>query len=435
MKLYSDRLEKTVLYSICEAPKKYKGSLLASLSDEHFHSPATAEARRRMTHLVKKKGDIPEWLDLCSDPVISEESRRILSKFEADPISSSKSVKSAVDTMYKYYQLRKLFYISDSIVSSLQADNVDVDNLMDAVSNEISKARVKHDSSQEIFHLGKGYNAGGLLDEILDPDSEDYIPTGIAAFDRENAGIFYGSLFTLAGSTSGGKSSLAIQLLLNMSMYQPVLYVPLEMTEKESMVRIVSNISQIEMKKILHHKLTAREEKHIRKAYQRFSNDLVDRDSRYSIFSPDEDMKIENIFSLVRPFGHRVIVIDYISLLSGVDGDDSWKQLGSVARYCKLYAKKHNIIVILLAQANEEGAIRYAKSIFEHSNNAWAWVATDETREAGVLHIKQKKARNQKLFNFTLGFDDDRMTFYDIDSNGTEYISDGSSKVKDMTEK
>lgn len=434
MKLYSERLEKTVLLSICESKQKYQSRLLSALNDEHFHSPAASEARKRMTHIVKKTGEVPNWLEICSDPVISEESRRILCKFDADVINSSKETRSSIDTMYKYYQLRKMYFIADSVVSTLQNDNVDVDKLADTISNEITKIRIKHDAHQAVYHIGKGYNVGSLIDDVLNPESDDYIPTGIKAFDIENGGIFYGSLFTLIGSTSGGKSSLAIQLLLNMARYEPVLYVPLEMTAKESMVRIVSNISQVSMKKILQHKLTEREEKHIRKSNKRYSDELAEIGSRYSIYSPDGDVKIENILSLIKPYGHRVAVIDYISLLDGVNGDDSWKQLGQVARFCKIYAKENNMIIILLAQANDEGIIRYSRAITEHSNNAWAWVATDETREAGVINIKQQKARNQKLFNFTIGFDDERMTFYDIDSKDKQESSEKSEQLKDLTE-
>ncbi len=437
MKLYNERLEKSVLYAICESSKKYQGRMLSAISDEHFYSPPANEAAKRLLVIVRKSGEIPSWVDICSDPVISEESRRSLSKFEGKSVKSTRRAISYTDSLHKFYQLRKIFGLSEKINESLLKDNVDVESLLDQATEDLNRARVKSDTRQEVFHLGKGFNMFPIVEDILEPTEEDYLPTGFKAFDEQNAGISYGSLMVLAGSTSGGKTLLAIQLLLNMAKYEPCVYVPLEMTEKESMQRILANIGDVSILDMRMNKLTEKEKARVRRRIKRFSEKLAEDDSRYSIMSPEDDMRIDEILLLLKPYGYRVVVIDYISLLKGVDGDDSWKQLGAVARFCKIYAKKHNIIIILLAQANEEGGVRYAKSIFEHANNAWSWVANSTTREAGIMPIKQVKARNQILFDFTLGVDIHKMQVFDVDSESVSYSEspeDDAEVLEDITE-
>jgi hypothetical protein len=139
-------------------------------------------------------------------------------------------------------------------------------------------------------------------------------------------------------------------------------------------------------------------------------------------------MTIEDILASTYPYNSRVLIIDYISLLKGVDGDDAWQKLGAVARYCKVYAETHNKIIILLAQLSDEGMIRYSKAIFEHANYAWKFVATAATREQEIINIEQAKARNGRLFPFTLKSTLSNMRIRDLDIEEKEALHDGANR-------
>lgn len=435
MKLFNHKLELRAIKSICEADRKYKNKLLAVLHEEHFYSPAAVEARKRIGVLVRANGEIPGYLELCTDPVISEDSRKVLSKFEVEPLSSTKRMLEVINQMHQYFQMRKLYFLSEKINDSLLKDKIDISELLEEASNEITKARVKSDATQPIFHMGMGNNSTSVVKDLLNDDKVEYVPTGFDAFDSRNGGIFSGSLFLIGGTTGGGKSSLVISLLKNMSLNaESVAYVPLEMTETESMARLVSDLSQVPLQKILQKKLAKGEKKAIKKAYMKYVEKLKKAGNRFTIYSPEEDMTAEEILLMLKPYNHKVIVIDYISLLKGVDGDDAWQQLGKVARMCKIYAKNNNMIIVLLVQINKEGEVRYSKATVEHANNAWFFVATDETREAGILNIKQQKARNQAMFDFQLAFTPDTMTITDVDGNYSEGQNDDTQEQDDESE-
>jgi len=435
MKLFSNRLEMQAIYNICEGKTKYSSVMLASLSEDHFHSEYSKEIIGRIKRVTQINGEIPNIKEISVDPVISEDSRKAISKFEGDIVDSRRKSLKIVNNLHKYYQMRKLYFLSEKINEALLRDKVDVEKLVNQTAQEISKVSIKIDSQQQMFNLGGNGTFSKVLKKLTNDEKPEMIPTGFSDFDRTNGGLFYGSMVLIGGTTGGGKSSLAIQLLKNMAENaESCVYVPLEMTEVESGARLMSNLSGISLLKILQKKLTRAEKKKVISEGKKFHAKLKKQGNMYSIMSPEEDMTAEEILLMLQPYGFRVILIDYISLLKGVDGEESWKQLSNVARMCKIYAKTHNIIVILLVQINDEGYIRYSKGVEEHANNAWYFVANKETREAGVLNITQKKARNQAMFDFQLAFEADVMRIYDMDkSTASSNESGDTEELSDMS--
>lgn len=418
MRLYDAKLEMLVVKSICESDKRYQNKLLAQVTKEHFHHDPTREAIERIFSIVRRDGEIPTYAEVCSDPVLSETNRKLLRKSEAVPIADEKLSRKALKVLHKYYQARNMYFLSENINKSLQEDKVDVDKLLETTADSLAKVRTRADHQTQIFHIGKGNNSAGIVKRILNGDKPNLVPTGFKAFDEKNGGIAYGSLFVLGGSTGGGKTSLALQIAQNMAKLgrESVAYVPLEMNEDETMERLTANISKTPLSKIKQKKCTDEEKKKIVKSYKAFMDDLKEDDLRLTIFAPYEDITYDEALLMLKPYGFKVIIIDYISLLKNVGGDDAWQKLGDVARACKVWAKNNNTIVILLAQVNAEGEVRYSGAIKEHANNAWFWVATKETRDNKVMDIRQLKARNQLLFNFQLGYDDDLYTVFDLDN-------------------
>jgi hypothetical protein len=236
----------------------------------------------------------------------------------------------------------------------------------------------------------------------------------------------------IANGMVSHNSTLAAQLGYNWAdMGEDVTIVPLEMSKREMTARLMANASSIDVRKILFGKMSEDEKKKYWKSYKRFVNGKKEAGGTFRVFKPDSDMTIEEIFASIYPFGSRVVIIDYISLLKGVDGDDAWQKLGAVARYCKIYAEAHNIIVVLLCQVSDEGVIRYARSIAEHANYAWKFVATAATREHEIINIEQLKARNGRMFDFTLRALLAVMQIRDLELEEREDLQSKSTTKKD----
>ncbi len=437
MKLFSIPSELKVLRSICEAKESISGLLLASVVDQTFHYNPCLVAYRRLLYIVRKDGNIPDYMEICSDPAIEEDARKILLKNDQAVIESKSKALSVLKVLEKYRQLRGLVQLFEDGFKSLDNDKVDVDKIIDETADRLSYVRSRMDAKKALIHIGKGNNSAGHVKKILRGKKAPLIPTGYRGFDDRNGGISLGSLWIIGGTTGGGKSTLALDICLNTTMIasEDAALVSLEMTDDETVARYLANRTGIELGKFVQYKLAKGERKLVKQKYKEHVEKLKGQDTRFTIYSPDEDVSIEETLLLLKPYGYKVIIIDYISLLKGADGEDMWRQLGKIARFAKIYAKINKIIVVLLCQINDEGAIRYSKAISEHSNNAWFFVMNEESRESGIIEIKQPKARNQDPTPFSLKIDFARMRVSDVDAEDTmENVKDKDSKGEDDLE-
>lgn len=403
MKLVATSTELAVLRAGCSKNIAVSGTVLSGLDESYFHNSFTSETYNRLVKLNRKNGQVPTWRDLCDDPGLKEETREKLRAVSADKITNRAEALNAVKTLQSYRQLRGMYQMCEDVVTALKKKKVDHEELLTEMANSIVTLRQSKTEEKAVLTFGKGNNVTQRVKNLLDEEKANFLPTGFSAFDDENGGIGFGNLFVLGGSTGGGKSTLSAQLAYNWAdMGEDVVMVPLEMSEDEMLARTMANAASIDVRKILFRRMSEDEKTKYWKAYKRFIKKKKKAGGSFRVFKPTSDMTIEEIMASIYPLGSRVVIIDYISLLKGVDGDDAWQKLGAVARYCKIYAEAHNIIVVLLCQVSDDGVIRYARSIAEHANYAWKFVATAATRENEIINIEQLKARNGRMFDFTL---------------------------------
>lgn len=430
MKLVSTPTELLVLRNICSNDPAVAGSLLASVDSSYFHNAFIRDTFERIQETSKETGNIPKWRDVCEDPALSEKARDKLKSAPTSRIRTVKEASNSVTILNRYRQLRGIYELAEQAVDSCRKTKASPDKILTKIADTVVSLRQNKSVQSDALVFGAGNNSSQFVKDMMTAETHDYLPTLFKAFDEENQGFGWGNLVVLAGTTGGGKSSLAAQLGVNFaSLGEDVTFVPLEMTKKEMASRILANASGIDVRKILFGKMSPREKKVFWKAYKKFVVNTKNAGGTFRIFKPDVDMTIEEILASTYPYNSRVIVIDYISLLKGVDGDDAWQKLGAVARYCKVYAETHNKIIILLAQLSDEGMIRYSKAIFEHANYAWKFVATAATREQEIINIEQAKARNGRLFPFTLKSTLSNMRIRDLDLEEKEALSDNTARA------
>lgn len=398
--------------------KMAASGLLASVTKDHFYDDVAIETYERIVALVARDSRVPVWEELLIDPKISEEGREELEAYnEIKPVRRDKRIHKLYDNLDTYRKARVLYGRFDGGLKELNKSKVDVDTLISDTVDDLLKAQVSARKNDQVINIGtKNDNSDPLLEKLLSGERASVIRTGFRTFDERNGGIMLGSLWVIAATTGGGKSAMVTALMRSMSAAgNKVCGVPLEMSDLEMMARIVSNTAEIDLKKYLFTKLTEREKEITRERWAKYKSEIKRLGGACRIFEPESDMSIEEILTLLRPYNDEVIIIDYIGLLKGVDGDDQWRQLGKAARYAKIWARNNNRVVVLLAQLSDEGAIRYARSIQEHSNNLWAWTYGERNRETGIIDVLQLKARNQESFEFQLGHDFSTMRMFDLD--------------------
>lgn len=367
MKLVSTRTELVALQAGCHPNPSVSGTILSSIDESYFYNDHAIEAYGRIQKLLKKTGEVPSWRDICEDPRVSEETRDRLRKFKGDKIRDRKQALQTVRVLNEYRQLRGLFNIAEETFSALRKDKASPTKVLDAIAESTNALRQVKSNDATIVRFGAGNNADSVVSGLLKKESVNFIPTGFEDFDRENGGFGFGNLVTIGGTSGGGKSALASQLGINWSkMGENVCIVPLEMTVPEMTARLMANAAKLDVRKILFQKLSRGEISLYKKAYRKFVMKRKRTNGTLSFFKPKSDMTIEEILACTYTMAPSIIIVDYISLLKGVDGDDQWQKLGAVARYCKIYAETHNVIVVLLCQVGEDGRIRYAQAIKEH---------------------------------------------------------------------
>jgi replicative DNA helicase len=419
VKTVSPRTELMILRGMCSRNKVIAGSLLASVDESYFDTPESREILQSIRKQMVNTGEPPLYKLVIADPELSEETRTFFRDSEAS-IQTVEDATKAVKILNRYRQNRVMNDIKFAIEEAMSSGRCDIEKLMDDVSSRVVAARTSRSRKNEFLHFGLNNNSMVAVKNLFYGDkSENVIPTMIGPFDEKSGGFLRGGLVTVGATSGSGKSLLACQLAMNFaSQGYKVVIVPLEMTEDEMMARIGANLNKVDVTRILIGKLTEIERDAGFAKFKRWMKHIAKKGGRLSIFKPKEDVSLEDVFAAVNAYDADVRIVDYISLLKGADGDDSWQALGAMARLAKVNAGATGTVNVLLCQVNDEGKIRYSRAISEHSTNSWIWVTKKEEREkeVGRIKVEQPKARNSASFPFEIGFNWSNMRVVPIDS-------------------
>jgi len=439
VKIVSPKTELQVLRGMVHKNKKIAGMLLAGCNETYFESDQSKKIYRFIKSYMAETGEVPTFRNIIEDPAI-DRSARVHFRDSVASITSVDEAKSTLKILNRYRQLRGIYELGVEIQRRLDDGRVVMDEMLEDFSTRLTEIRTTQAAKSAFTHLGKNNSSTAAVKELLyNDETDDVIPTGIREYDEESGGFLRGSLVTIGASSGGGKSLLgATQLAINMAERgYKVTLVPLEMTEQEMLARIIANLAGLDSTLIIQHKLATGERDKAFEVYERWVRKVKKRGGRLSIFKPDGEVSIEDVFTALHTVDTDVIIVDYISLLAGTDGDDSWQQLGSIARKGKVHAGSTRRVVVMLCQVNEDGKIRYARAISEHSNASWIWVTPQEEREKpiGRIKIEQPKARNSRSFPFEVGFEWAHMRVVSVDALPPEVGDVGTPDKKGASKK
>ena len=418
-KIFNSVVETAALRGLCSKNRAISGYFLSQVREDFFYNEESKEVFLRIQDFFSKKGELPAFRLLSEDLNISEDAREFLKSGEVGLVKTREQAEQVVHQLDEYRKTREMYTLATGILKRLEKPKVNIEDLASKVADRLTRIRSRKTTENHIFHLGKDSNAMQIIEDILFQEDQDQcIPTGFRDFDSVSGGMFRGSLVILGATSGSGKSMMANQLCVNQARlgYKPVL-VPLEMTQTEMLARTIASITGLDSIDVFLKKLATGEKEAALKRMKRFDRSLMNKNGRYTIFKPQEDMSMEELLSALHSINSDVIYIDYATLLKGADGEDQWRKLGQIARMGKIYAENHNKVVVLLCQLSDDGRIRYSQAIKEHASLAWIWNATKDSRERGYLNIDLLKARNQVMKPFTVKVDYARMRVTDLEPN------------------
>jgi replicative DNA helicase len=187
---------------------------------------------------------------------------------------------------------------------------------------------------------------------------ESAMSTGIPELDRMfNGGLRKGQLIIVAGRPSMGKTALAADVGLNLAESLSVLMFSMEMGSQEIAGRALASRGNVALTKVM-----GRIGDDEQEVWNRISAGIGRLDDvRFSI---DETAAITLLELRLkakawkRKHGLDVILVDYIGLMNGGEGDKRADQIGSYSRGLKALAKELDVAVIALAQLNRKSEDR-----------------------------------------------------------------------------
>ena len=193
------------------------------------------------------------------------------------------------------------------------------------------------------------------VDEFLrileNPDELKGIQTGFSQYDDFSGGLTGGDLVIVAGETSQGKTSLSLNMGLNASKESEVVFFSYEMTEGQLISRLTSNLANISSKKIMGGNLEDTELDEIRKVLQALKLRSI---SIHKPKSSDVDYLVNSIKAYKMMKDVKIVVVDYLQLISKAGNEGKADKIGYIARRLKNLAIELDITVILLSQLSRD---------------------------------------------------------------------------------
>ena len=231
-------------------------------------------------------------------------------------------------------------------------------------------------AEQRIYAIRQGRAAQGLtpisqvlldvyarLEELAASDSAiPGLSTGLTDLDRAISGLNKSDLILLAARPGMGKTSMALNILLHAGKFsgKSVAFFSLEMSREQLVLRLISNESFVDNKKLVTGKLNESDWEKVAAAADALNRTkiLIDDDSTVSV--ADINAKCRRVEDL------GLVVIDYLQLMTSAggkerSGDNRQQIVSDISRALKIMAKELNVPVLCLSQLSRANESRTNK--------------------------------------------------------------------------
>ncbi len=258
------------------------------------------------------------------------------------------------------------------------------------------------------------------------------VPTGFVDLDKFLGGLQKSDLVILAARPSMGKTSLALDIARNVAVLEnkPVGLFSLEMSKDQLADRLLASLANINLWNLRNGRLTSDDYSRLQHAMGSLSDSPLYIDDAGSV-------NILQIRAMARRLqankGLSLIVIDYLQLMEPMNRFASpVQQVTENSRALKMLAKELNVPVLVLSQLSRAveqrtpsipklSDLRESGAIEQDADVVLMIYREDKYNETSLnpnlAKVMIEKHRNGPVGNVDLYFDEQRVSFRNLDKN------------------
>ena len=348
--IYKLNIERSVLSSILFDPELIE-DILGVLKPADFYLPAHQKIFAVMEQL--NYADMPideEFIRKRLDPKDVNDSV-LIEILSANPIANTMAyVKEIKDDAVK----RELASLATNIKKLTVDDNLTAVDAVDVVQNELYKITT-NSASTDLKDM-----------KVIIDNTKDHIKkmqergntyltgqtTGFYSLDKKTTGFNPGDLVIIAARPAMGKTAIVLNTALrNIEKGDGVIFFSLEMPETQLMIRLLSIKTGIPLQNIRKGELDANQANQIEQAFKDFENKKLFVDDNGNVNINQLRARARKIVQNEEN-NIKLIIIDYLQLMSGTGGVDRRLTVDEISRGLKLLAREMQIPIIALSQLN-----------------------------------------------------------------------------------
>jgi replicative DNA helicase len=394
--LHNQRVEVLAMASMLDSDVEVvQLALEAGLRESHFYTDASLAAFRRIKKLRRQDRD-PTWDMILADLSIPDEHRKRLAALSNNLriVQTRREAQEALTTLEDHRKIRGMYELAKSVFETLDTDkeiNVDAE-----VQKAAKQFEFLQQNTEVSAHDEKATDAKviGIIDGLKEGNDKRIIRTGMKEFDERNGGVYRGTNFTIGAPSGHGKSHMALNLALNMARggYR-VCFVSLEMPDDMVWPRVMAYLTGVSYSALQLRQITPQQYEWVKDSYHVFKESLRRMGACFRVVA-EESFSMTELLASLAPYKYDVIVIDYLTLLTGMRDQDYWMRIGEAAAEAQTYAIKNDAVVISVVQTDDDGKARLSQQIKDNAGLMWVWTgdSNDTKKEKEAKTDFDKKA-------------------------------------------
>lgn len=405
--------EKCVLGSAMLSEKVFH-KLIERINVEWFHHPAHKTIWLRMlSHYNESKP-----IDLISITQSLEDNNELAKIGGAELVTelftivpSASNWEYYCDVIEEKYRKRKAIELATEMLEVAQNEAVGIKELDGVIQKGLIEVSSMSQSKAVTKHIKEGIARRLDYYETLMVGGRkiEGISSGIPPLDKMIRGLRPGNLIVIGAETKIGKTSLAMNIALNVAlMKHSVGIFSLEMNEEELIDRLVAADSEVDLSAASSGVMPGKSAERVLKSALRIAET--------NIFIRDEGSLTALQFragatAMKAQHNLDLIILDYAQLVEPDNDDDSREQqVAKISRTCKSVAVSLGIPIIILTQLNEKGRSRESRAL-EHDANIFLVLEKEGKPENPEYYLRAKLARDCAAGRIPLTFQSEYTKF------------------------